>query len=120
MTIDELAHRAGETTRNVRAYQARGLLPRPRLAGRTGVYDSRHLERLATIRRLQRRGFSLAAITELLAAHDRGATLAEVLGSAAADARSRRAGSAVFDGDDVPATLRLALVPEPLVRRLAG
>jgi DNA-binding transcriptional MerR regulator len=117
VTIDELARRAGETSRNVRAYQARGLLPRPRLAGRSGVYDDRHLERLSTIRRLQDRGFSLAAIGELLDARDRGATLADVLGPGV----GRAAGdAALFERSDVPAVLRLALVPEPLARRLAG
>jgi len=117
VTIDELAARAGETSRNVRAYQARGLLPRPRLAGRTGIYDDRHLERLSTIRCLQDRGFSLAAIGELLDARDRGATLAEVLGPAPGTGGRD---ATVFERADVPAVLRLALVPEPLARRLAG
>jgi DNA-binding transcriptional MerR regulator len=119
VTIDELARRAGETSRNVRAYQARGLLPRPRLAGRTGIYDDRHLERLSTIRRLQDRGFSLAAIGELLDARDHGATLADVLGPAPATGSAEREAT-VFERADVPAVLRLALVPEPLARRLAG
>jgi DNA-binding transcriptional MerR regulator len=119
VTIDELARRAGETSRNVRAYQARGLLPRPRLAGRTGIYDDRHLERLSTIRRLQDRGFSLAAIGELLDARDRGATLADVLGHVPGTEAAEREAT-VFERADVPAVLRLALVPEPLARRLAG
>lgn len=37
--IDELARLAGSTVRNIRAYQDRGLLPPPRLAGRVGLYD---------------------------------------------------------------------------------
>lgn len=80
MTVDELAREAGTTTRNVRAYQTRGLLPPPRVVGRVGYYDRAHLARLSYIDRLQRRGFSLAAIRDLLAAWDEGKTLTDVLG----------------------------------------
>ncbi|HVF13426.1 MAG TPA: MerR family transcriptional regulator [Acidimicrobiales bacterium] len=80
MTIDELARRAGTTTRNVRAHQTRGLLPPPRIAGRVGRYGADHLVRLAYIDRLQRRGFSLAAIRDLLTGWDEGRSLTEVLG----------------------------------------
>jgi DNA-binding transcriptional MerR regulator len=122
VTIDELARRAGETTRNVRAHQARGLLPPPRLVGRVGSYDERHVERLATIRRLQDRGFSLAAVRELLAARDRGGTLADVLGGASAGPQppDPERAAAAFERADVAPALRLALVPGPLARRLAG
>ncbi len=77
--IDELARDAGTTTRNVRALQTGGLLPRPRLQGRTGRYGRDHLERLRAVIRLQERGFSLAAIKILFDAHDSGATLEDVL-----------------------------------------
>ena len=80
MTIDELARRAGTTTRNVRAHQTRGLLPPPRMVGRVGHYGSDHLVRLAYIDRLQQRGFSLAAIRDLLQGWDEGRSLTEVLG----------------------------------------
>ncbi len=80
MTIDELARRAGTTARNVRAHQTRGLLPPPRLAGRVGHYGSDHLVRLAYIDRLQQRGFSLAAIRDLLTGWDEGRSLNEILG----------------------------------------
>jgi len=80
MTIDELARRAGTTTRNVRAHQTRGILPPPRMAGRVGHYGPDHLVRLAYIDRLQQRGFSLAAIRELLDGWDEGRSLTEVLG----------------------------------------
>jgi len=79
-TVDELARAAGTTTRQVRALQTRGLLPRPGLVGRTGYYDTGHLDRLRAILRLQAEGFSLAALATLLRAWDRGTTLAEVLG----------------------------------------
>jgi DNA-binding transcriptional MerR regulator len=115
VTIDELARRAGETTRNVRAYQARGLLPGPRLVGRVGEYDERHLDRLVTVQGLRDRGFSLAAIAVLLTAHERGVALADVIGPRPANPDVVD----VFDTGDGPEALRLALVPEP-VRRLAG
>jgi DNA-binding transcriptional MerR regulator len=80
MTIDELAHRSGTTTRNIRAYQERGLVPPPRLAGRVGYYNETHLARLKHIAELSERGFSLAAVRELFTAWEQGYGLAEVLG----------------------------------------
>lgn len=80
MTIDELARQSGITTRNIRAYQTRGLLPSPRMEGRVGYYDDAHLARLRYIASLQDRGFSLAAIQCLLEAWDEGRGLNEVLG----------------------------------------
>jgi len=49
LTIDQLAARAGLTVRNVRAYTTRGLLPPPRLRGRTGYYGPDHVARLSVI-----------------------------------------------------------------------
>lgn len=80
LTIDELARRAGTTSRNIRAYQERGLLPSPRLVGRVGYYNERHLARLRHIAELLERGFSLASIRELFDAWERGYGLADVLG----------------------------------------
>ncbi len=80
MTIDELAREAGVTTRSIRAYQTSGLLPHPRLSGRVGVYHDGHLARLRYISHLQERGFSLAAIRDLLTAWEEGRSLSDVLG----------------------------------------
>ena len=80
MTIDELARQSGVTSRNIRAYQTRGLLPPPRVEGRVGYYDENHLERLRYVGSLQDRGFSLAAIQCLLEAWDEGRGLQDVLG----------------------------------------
>ncbi len=82
--IDELAHAAGTTVRNVRAYQDRGLLPRPRRTGRVAVYSGMHLGRLRLIASLLDRGYSQANIAELLAAWERGQDVAAVLGLEAA------------------------------------
>ena len=62
MTIDELAARAGMTVRTVRFYAGRGLIPPPRLRGRTGLYGPEHLARLELVRELQALGLTLAAI----------------------------------------------------------
>lgn len=48
-TIDELARESGMTVRSLRAYQERGLLPPPRLKGRTGFYGPQHLNRVRII-----------------------------------------------------------------------
>jgi DNA-binding transcriptional MerR regulator len=80
LRIDELAQRAGTTSRNVRAYQARGLIPPPELRGRTGYYGEEHLRRLELINHLQERGFSLEAIRQTLEAWSRGGDLRDLLG----------------------------------------
>jgi DNA-binding transcriptional MerR regulator len=68
LTIDELAHQAGMTVRNVRAHQSRGLLQAPRIQGRVGYYGPEHVARLRLIRDMQSEGFNLKAIERLLAA----------------------------------------------------
>jgi hypothetical protein len=65
-TIGELAEQVGMTVRNIRAYQARGLLPPPLVDGRVGFYTETHRERLRMIRRLRSEGFNLVAISALL------------------------------------------------------
>ncbi|MDI2127286.1 MerR family transcriptional regulator [Yinghuangia seranimata] len=78
--IEDLAREGGTTVRNVRAYQDRGLLPRPRRAGRVSLYDGSHLARLRLIGQLLERGYSLVSIKELLDAWDNGRSLGGVLG----------------------------------------
>jgi len=62
LTIDQLAARSGITVRNIRFYAGRGLLPPPRLRGRTGLYGPDHLARLELVSELSALGFTLAAI----------------------------------------------------------
>ncbi|MGH9111762.1 MAG: MerR family transcriptional regulator [Acidimicrobiales bacterium] len=80
MRLDELARRAGVASTTVRLYQNRGLLPGPRLVGRTGYYDETHLARLELIARLQEQGFSLTGIGRLLATWTEGRDLADLVG----------------------------------------
>ncbi|WP_277500253.1 MULTISPECIES: MerR family transcriptional regulator [unclassified Nocardioides] len=67
MTIDELAARVGMTVRNVRAYATRGLMAAPRLVGRKGYYSEEHVARLALVRDLLDRGYTLNAVEKALA-----------------------------------------------------
>ncbi|MET9910471.1 MerR family transcriptional regulator [Streptomyces sp. NPDC006476] len=78
--IEDLAHRSGATVRTIRAYQDRGLLPRPERRGRANVYSEAHLVRLRQIADLLDRGYTLASIRELLEAWDAGRGLGGVLG----------------------------------------
>jgi DNA-binding transcriptional MerR regulator len=67
LTVDELAARVGVTVRNVRAYSARGLLPPPRMVGRTGYYGREHVARLILVREMLAEGYTLAMIERTLA-----------------------------------------------------
>ncbi|UYB41238.1 MerR family transcriptional regulator [Streptomyces sp. Je 1-4] len=78
--IEDLAHLSGATVRTIRAYQDRGLLPRPERRGRANVYGAAHLARLRQIADLLDRGYTLASIKELLEAWDAGRDLGGVLG----------------------------------------
>jgi DNA-binding transcriptional MerR regulator len=66
LPIEELARRTGVTVRNLRQLQTHGVLEPPELEGRKGFYTPRHLARVALVRRLQDRGYSIAAIRDLL------------------------------------------------------
>ncbi|MGH9209145.1 MAG: MerR family transcriptional regulator [Acidimicrobiales bacterium] len=80
MTIEELAHQAQVATTTVRMYQSRGLLPGPRRDGRVGRYGGGHLARLRLINQLQARGFSLAAIKQVVDTWESGRSLDDLLG----------------------------------------
>ncbi|WP_156516393.1 MerR family transcriptional regulator, partial [Rhodococcus sp. EPR-147] len=78
--IDDLAREAKTTTRNVRAYQERGLLPPPTLRGRVGIYGDDHLTRLKVIDSLLQRGFTSVHIADFLSGWEQGKDLGEILG----------------------------------------
>jgi DNA-binding transcriptional MerR regulator len=65
-TVHELAEYVGMTSRNIRAYQSRGLLHPPDIRGRVAYYNGAHVARLGLISSLQREGFTLAAIKRLI------------------------------------------------------
>jgi DNA-binding transcriptional MerR regulator len=66
MRVEELSGQTGVPVDTIRYYQSKGLLDPPRRQGRVAWYDDGHLERLARIRSLQQRGFTLATIARLL------------------------------------------------------
>jgi DNA-binding transcriptional MerR regulator len=66
LTVDQLAAEVGMTVRNVRAYAARGLLPPPRLVGRTGYYNAEHVGRLRLVRQMLAEGYTLSAVSRAL------------------------------------------------------
>lgn len=80
LTIDALAQAVGTTTRNIRALQTRGLLPPPSVVARVGRYGPSHVERLRLIARLQERGYSLAAIADVLQAWHERRSVSDLLG----------------------------------------
>jgi DNA-binding transcriptional MerR regulator len=80
LTVDEVARQSDLPVRTIREYQTMRLLPPPIRHGRIGVYGADHVDRLALIARLQRRGYSLAGIKDLLETWDSGAGLPALLG----------------------------------------
>lgn len=81
LRVDDLARTAGVATTTVRLYHSKGLLPPPRLDGRTGYYGQEHLDRLQAIARLQADGFSLAGIKALIDRWEDGGDLDDLLGA---------------------------------------
>src|SRR4051794_41246939 len=84
LDIDELARQGGTTVRTVRMYQEKGLLPAPLRRGRKASYRMEHLTRLRLVQRLADRGYSLAAIKDLVDAWNAQHGLGHVLGLEAA------------------------------------
>jgi len=66
LRVEELAEATGLSVDTIRFYQKRRLLPAPTREGRVAWYGPEHVDRLARIRELQGRGFSLAVIRRLL------------------------------------------------------
>jgi DNA-binding transcriptional MerR regulator len=99
--IDELARRADLTVRTVRMYQERGLLPAPLRRGRKAAYRTEHLTRLRLVQRLADRGYSLAAIKDLVDAWDSQHGLGHLLGIEAAVIEGGPSEPRRFTADDL-------------------
>ena len=80
LTIDDLARQVRLPVRTIREYHTMRLLPPPERRGRVGLYGPGHVQRLQLIARLQRRGYSLAGIRDLLGAWESGTDLTTLLG----------------------------------------
>jgi len=78
--IDDLARLAGTTTRNIRVYRDRDLLPPPLRVGRIAVFNDTHLTRLRLITSMLDRGYTIAHVREMLSAWEEGKNLGDVLG----------------------------------------
>ncbi|QZA09236.1 MerR family transcriptional regulator [Mycolicibacter heraklionensis] len=78
--IDDLARLGGTTTRNVRVYRDRDLLPPPRRVGRIALYNDTHLTRLRLITSMLDRGYTIAHVKEMIGAWEQGKDLGDILG----------------------------------------
>jgi DNA-binding transcriptional MerR regulator len=114
LRVEDLARAADVSVDTVRFYQKRRLLPPPARRGRIAWYGPEHAERLAQIRDLQARGFSLALIRRLLDGELDAADvpLAAAVATAAAGDGSTTAEGTRLTLDDVAAR---AGVPRPLL-----
>ncbi|HEX3981512.1 MAG TPA: MerR family transcriptional regulator, partial [Acidimicrobiales bacterium] len=66
MRVEQLSVRSDVSVDTIRYYQSKGLLDPPRREGRVAWYGQSHLDRLARIRTLQQRGFTLATIARVV------------------------------------------------------
>jgi DNA-binding transcriptional MerR regulator len=115
--LDDLAREAGVASTTVRLYRTKGLLPPPRMAGRTGWYDESHLARLRLIARLQEEGHSLAGISRLLDTWQQGRGLAAVVGVEEQLDAMFHARAAVFSPSDLAARFPSGTLTAELVQR---
>jgi len=124
MRVEELAQAAEVSVDTVRYYQKQRLLPPPERDGRLALYTTEHLDRLARVKELQRRGFTLAVIRRFLAGELDPAD--EPLAAAVAEAGDAGLGDIgaaeeLFGIDElvarcaIPATILDALVREGLL-----
>jgi DNA-binding transcriptional MerR regulator len=122
MTIEELSRRSGVTTRNIRAYQSRGLLSAPVVGpgSRAAKYSPDHLTRLRLVSRLQERGFSLAGIVDLLDAWAEGKTVEQVLGIESALAEADEERPPVVGEREIRGLLPEGIDLETALRRLSA
>jgi DNA-binding transcriptional MerR regulator len=118
-TIDELARDFQLPVSTLRMYQHRGLLPSPERRGRVAYYSDGHADRLRMLVALQERGFSLAAIKELLDSWQEGRSLDDVLGMAVAGSVWEREEPLVLDPAELVARFPAGGVTPELFLRAA-
>lgn len=94
--------------RTIRYYHQLGVLPRPQMHGRVGWYGPDHVRRLAFVRRLAERGYSLAAVADMVAQQ-----IPAILTASSAGDGSPPSSSRASAGDDRISRAELAAaVPE--------
>ena len=94
--VEDLARATDVSVDTVRYYRSLGLLPPPEREGRVAWYGPEHAERIREIRRLQRRGLTLAAIRRVVSGE---------LGRADADLAAAVARARGEEGEDELLTL---------------
>lgn len=133
--MEQLAATCDVSVDTVRYYQSRGLLAAPEREGRVAWYGPEHVERIAQIRSLQRKGLTLAAIRRVVSGElgpadaDLAAAVSAALGEAGdttVNADTEKDGSLTLDefsaASGVPASLVQAVEREGirLGRRVDG
>jgi DNA-binding transcriptional MerR regulator len=133
--VEQLAATCDVSVDTVRYYQSRGLLAAPEREGRVAWYGPEHVERIAQIRSLQRKGLTLAAIRRVVSGElgpadaDLAAAVSAALGEAGdttLNADTEKDGSLTLDefsaASGVPASLVQAVEREGirLGRRVDG
>lgn len=118
-TVDELAQRVALPSSTIRLYQHRGLIPPPRREGRGAFYGAGHVARIELIGRLQERGFSLAAIGDLVRGWEQGRSLDELLGLEGRIAGLARPESIVVTPAELAARFASAVVTPGALARTA-
>ncbi|HEX7277410.1 MAG TPA: MerR family transcriptional regulator [Acidimicrobiales bacterium] len=119
MRVEELALQADVSVDTIRFYQKQHLLPPPGRDGRLAWYNEDHLERIARIKELQRRGFTLAVIRRFLSGELDPAD--ERLAAAVVEAGDEDAATETFDLEGlasrvgVPTAILESLVREGLL-----
>lgn len=83
LTVEQLAARVEMSVRNIREWQALGVLPPPVRRGRVGFYNHDHIARVRRIKELKADGFRLDLIARILET-DQTATSADLQRAASA------------------------------------
>lgn len=78
--LDELVRRSGVSSRNIRAYQERGLLSPPKREGRVAIYDDNQLWQLQIVTQLLEKGYTIAHIQDFFDGFAKNLDLADTLG----------------------------------------
>lgn len=88
-TVEKLT---GLTARQIRYYEAKGLIAPARTKGRQRMYSQEQVDRLLAIKRLMNEGYNLKSIVEMLAGEGEGASPLDALEGYAAGQRLERPG----------------------------
>jgi DNA-binding transcriptional MerR regulator len=114
--LDDLVRRSGVSSRNIRAYQERGLLAAPKRDGRVALYDENHLWQLRIITQLLQKGYTVAHIQDFFEGFAKNLDLADTLGiqELAEKTGMQQAFTAPWNKTTEPRTKTTPVLPQPL------